>query len=65
MVGISQGTMRRLRIDIFSDMESLPIKFFDTTAHGDIMSVYTKDVYKRQALGSEAEAGYPYPWHLE
>ena len=39
MVGISQGTMRRLRIDIFSNMESLPIKYFDTTAHGDIMSV--------------------------
>ena len=52
MVGISQGTMRRLRIDIFSDMESLPIKFFDTTAHGDIMSVYTNDVDTlRQLMG--------------
>ena len=44
--------MRRLRIDIFSDMESLPIKFFDTTAHGDIMSVYTNDVDTlRQLMG--------------
>ena len=52
MVGISQGTMRRLRIDIFSNMESLPIKYFDTTAHGDIMSVYTNDVDTlRQLMG--------------
>ena len=52
MVGISQGTMRHLRIDIFSNMESLPIKFFDTTAHGDIMSVYTNDVDTlRQLMG--------------
>lgn len=52
MVNISQGTMKRLRIDIFTHMESLPIKYFDTHAHGDIMSVYTNDVDTlRQLIG--------------
>ena len=44
MVTISQGTMRSLRVETFEHMESLPIKYFDTHAHGDIMSVYTNDV---------------------
>ena len=44
MANISQGTMRRLRDELFSHMESLPIRYFDTHAHGDIMSVYTNDV---------------------
>lgn len=44
MINISQGTMKKLRIDLFTHMESLPIKYFDTHAHGDIMSVYTNDV---------------------
>ena len=44
MVNVSQGTMRNLRIQLFAHMESLPIKYFDTHAHGDIMSVYTNDV---------------------
>ena len=44
MVNVSQGTMRHLRKDLFNRMESLPIKYFDTHAHGDIMSVYTNDV---------------------
>ncbi len=44
MVNVSQGTMRYLRDDLFRRMESLPIKYFDTHAHGDIMSVYTNDV---------------------
>ena len=44
MVNVSQGTMRKLRDDLFCRMESLPIKYFDTHAHGDIMSVYTNDV---------------------
>lgn len=44
MVNISQGTMRNIRLEIFSHMESLPIRYFDTRAHGDIMSVYTNDV---------------------
>ncbi len=44
MVNVSQGTMRHLRDDLFHNMESLPIKYFDTHAHGDIMSVYTNDI---------------------
>ena len=44
MVNVSQGTMRNLRGDLFKKMESLPIRYFDTHAHGDIMSVYTNDV---------------------
>ena len=44
MVNVTQGTMLRLRKDLFKRMESLPIKYFDTHAHGDIMSVYTNDI---------------------
>lgn len=44
MVNISQGTMRHLRDDLFHRMETLPIQYFDTHAHGDIMSVYTNDI---------------------
>ena len=44
MVYVSQGTMKRLRIELFSNMEKLPVKYFDTHAHGDIMSVYTNDI---------------------
>ena len=43
MVNVSQGTMKKLRDQLFSHMESLPIRYFDTHAHGDIMSVYTND----------------------
>lgn len=52
MAVISQGTLRKIRIDLFDKMESLPIRYFDTTPHGDIMSVYTNDVDTlRQLLG--------------
>ena len=44
MITVSQGTMKRLRIELFTGMEELPISYFDTHAHGDIMSVYTNDV---------------------
>ena len=44
MIYVSQGTLRDIRSDIFSHMESLPIKYFDTHKHGDIMSFYTNDV---------------------
>ncbi len=43
MIYISQGTLRNLRNDLFSHMEKLPVSYFDTHAHGDIMSVYTND----------------------
>ncbi len=52
MVNVSQGTMNRIRKDLFNHMESLPIRYFDTHAHGDIMSVYTNDVDTfRQVIG--------------
>ena len=54
MVNISQGTMRRLRDSLFHKMESLPIKYFDTHAHGDIMSVYTNDVDTLRQLLSQS-----------
>lgn len=44
MIKISQGVQRNLRDDIFSHMEKLPIRYFDTHSHGDIMSIYTNDV---------------------
>ena len=44
MVNVTQGTLRNLRNDLFPHMEKLPIKYFDTHAHGDIMSVYTNDI---------------------
>ena len=43
MVNVSQGTLRNLRVELFSRMERLPIRYFDTHAHGDIMSIYTND----------------------
>ncbi len=54
MVNISQGTMRRLRNDLFRNMESLPIQYFDTHAHGDIMSVYTNDIDTLRQLLSQS-----------
>ena len=54
MVNVSQGTMRRLRDDLFKKMEALPIKYFDTHAHGDIMSVYTNDVDTLRQLLSQS-----------
>lgn len=44
MIYVTQGTMLRLRNDMFSHMQSLPIKYFDSHSHGDIMSTYTNDV---------------------
>lgn len=43
MVNVTQGTLKNLRNDMFTKMEKLPIKYFDTHAHGDIMSMYTND----------------------
>ena len=44
MIYIAQGTLKKLRDDVFIHMESLPIKYFDANAHGDIMSVYSSDI---------------------
>lgn len=54
MVYVTQGTMRDLRCEIFSHMESLPIKYFDTHPHGDIMSVYTNDVDTLRQMVSQS-----------
>lgn len=54
MVNVSQGTMRHLRDDLFRKMETLPIKYFDNHAHGDIMSVYTNDVDTLRQLLSQS-----------
>ena len=54
MVNVGQGTMRNLRDDLFHKMESLPIKYFDTNAHGDIMSVYTNDIDTLRQLLSQS-----------
>ena len=52
MAVISQGTLKKIRIQLFTKMESLPIGYFDATPHGDIMSVYTNDVDTlRQLIG--------------
>ena len=52
MVNVGQGTLRNFRNEMFHNMESLPIKYFDTHPHGDIMSVYTNDVDTlRQFIG--------------
>ena len=52
MVNVSQGTMRNLRKALFDRMESLPIRYFDTHSHGDVMSIYTNDTDTlRQLIG--------------
>lgn len=54
MVNVSQGTMKKFRNELFANMEALPIKYFDTHAHGDIMSVYTNDVDTLRQLFSQS-----------
>ena len=43
MVSVSQGVMKKIRDELFTHMQKLPIKYFDTHAHGDLMSHYTND----------------------
>lgn len=54
MIYVAQGTLLRIREKIFSSMEKLPIKFFDTHSHGDIMSIYTNDVDTLRQLISQS-----------
>ncbi len=56
MIIVSQGSLKRIRDDMFSHMENLPIKFFDTHAHGDLMSLYTNDT---DALRQMISQGIP------
>ena len=53
MINVCQGTMRNLRDDLFAHMEKLPIKYFDTHSHGDIMSIYTNDTDTLRQLISQ------------
>lgn len=54
MVNVTQGTLKNLRIKLFTKMESLPIKYFDTHAHGNIMSTYTNDIDTLRELISQS-----------
>ena len=57
MISVSQGTMLRLRKDLFSHMERLPISYFDTHSHGEIMSTYTNDVDTLRQVLSQSLPG--------
>jgi ATP-binding cassette subfamily B protein len=54
MVNVTQGTLKRLRDEVFSHMQGLPIKYFDTHSHGDIMSIYTNDIDTLRQLISQS-----------
>ena len=54
MILINQGIQRKLREALFTHMESLPIKYFDTHAHGDIMSLYTNDIDTMRQMISQS-----------
>ncbi len=54
MINVTQGVLRNLRDELFEHMEKLPIKYFDTHAHGDIMSVYTNDIDTMRQLISQS-----------
>ena len=54
MVHVNQGTLKRMREDLFNHMESLPIKYFDTHTRGDIMSVYTNDIDTLRQMVSQS-----------
>ena len=58
MIYVTQGTLRDLRNDMFAKMESLPIKYFDTHSHGDIMSVYTNDIDTLRQMISQSTVSY-------
>lgn len=54
MVTVTQGMLHQMRVDLFSHMETLPIKYFDTHKHGDIMSIYTNDVDTLRQMVSQS-----------
>lgn len=54
MIYVTQGTMKKLRDDLFEKMEELPIRYFDTHAHGDIMSIYTNDIDTMRQMISQS-----------
>lgn len=54
LIYVAQGTIRDMRNEVFSHMQDLPIRYFDTHAHGDIMSVYTNDIDTIRQLVSQS-----------
>lgn len=58
MVGISTRTLYNIRIDLFRKMESLPLKFYDTTTHGNLMSLYTNDIDTLRQVLSNSITGF-------
>lgn len=54
MIYVSQGTIKDLRVELFSHMQDLPIRYFDSHAHGDIMSIYTNDIDTLRQLISQS-----------
>ena len=54
MAYLTQGTMKQMRDELFTHMQTLPIKYFDTHAHGDIMSVYTNDIDTLRQMVSQS-----------
>ena len=58
MVNVSQGTLKNLRDDMFTHMEELPIRYFDTHYHGDIMSTYTNDIDTLRQMISQSMAQF-------
>lgn len=54
MIYVSQGTIKKLRVELFSHMQDLPIRYFDSHAHGDIMSIYTNDIDTLRQLISQS-----------
>lgn len=54
MVNVTQGTLQKLRDDLFAHMEKLPVKYFDTHSHGDIMSIYTNDIDTLRQMVSQS-----------
>lgn len=54
MIYVSQGTIKNLRVEVFSHMQDLPIRYFDSHAHGDIMSIYTNDIDTLRQLISQS-----------
>ena len=58
MINVTQGMMMNMRNELFEHMEKLPIKYFDTHAHGDIMSIYTNDIDTLRQMVSQCVCQY-------
>ena len=54
MAGITQGFLKKLRVKMFNGMQDLPVRYFDTHNHGDIMSYYTNDIDTLRQMVSQS-----------